>query len=228
MAVAVVERCEQLDHRGGRIGDRAAVNSAVQVHRGTGNAQLERQDPAQPVGKRRPAASDHAGIGDGRDIAAQFVAMFSQKRRQVRATDLLFAFDQEDHVDGKFSVLSERFLDADDVRENLAFVVGRAAGIDHAGFDARLERRRFPQIERIGGLHVVMAVDEHRRPARAMVAAGEDHRMPAGGIFFNREPDFLELLDQPIRARIDLRRIGWIGGYAGEFQELDEVGGGGV
>ena len=52
----------------------------------------------------------------------------------------------------------------------LALVVLRAARDDHlavelVGGDARLERRRFPQLQRIGRLHVVVAVEQHVRGA---------------------------------------------------------------
>jgi len=41
------------------------------------------------------------------------------------------------------------------MRKVLAFVVAGASRKERSAFDARLERRRFPQVERFGRLNVV-------------------------------------------------------------------------
>ena len=65
-----------------------------------------------------------------------------------------------------------------DVQEELAFVVDRAAREDLSVAHRRLERRAVPELERLGGLHVVVAVDEHRRRARRRLAPfADDDRM---------------------------------------------------
>ena len=74
------------------------------------------------------------------------------------AADLFFALDQETYVDGQPIFRSEPGFNALDVRERLAFVVGRTAGVDVAIASRGLEGRGLPKIERIGGLHVVVAV----------------------------------------------------------------------
>ena len=58
-----------------------------------------------------------------------------------------------------------------EVHDELALVVAGAAGVDDVVLVARLERRPHPLVERIGRLHVVVAVDEHRRGALAGTAA---------------------------------------------------------
>ena len=70
----------------------------------------------------------------------------------------------------------------------LAFVVLRAASDDHlavglVGGDAWLERRRFPLLERVRRLHVVVAVEQHVRAAvhGRLLIVRNHHRMPGGG-----------------------------------------------
>jgi len=54
-------------------------------------------------------------------------------------------------------------LDGLDVAVHLALVVGRAARVDVAIANGRLEGRRNPLIQRIGWLHIVMPVAQNRR-----------------------------------------------------------------
>ena len=86
---------------------------------------------------------------------------------------LLFPFDQEVEVHGG---LAARF-DRSEETENLALVVGRAAGEEVAVPDGRLERRRGPLVEGIRRLHVVVTVEEQRRRARNLRPDAPDHGM---------------------------------------------------
>ena len=63
---------------------------------------------------------------------------------EVVAADFFFAFDDELHVDGQPAVRLQPGFDRFDVREHLPFVVGRAAGVDVAVANRRLERRGHP------------------------------------------------------------------------------------
>ncbi len=49
------------------------------------------------------------------------------------------------------------------MHEQLPLVVAGAAGVDALVLVPGLERRTDPLVERIGGLHVVVAVDQHGR-----------------------------------------------------------------
>ena len=49
---------------------------------------------------------------------------------------------------------------------HLAFVVAGSASVDALILDDRLERRRRPQLQRVGRLHVVVTVYEYGRLAR--------------------------------------------------------------
>ena len=85
---------------------------------------------------------------------------------EVLAADFLFAFDQELQVQRQLAGGLDPGLGALDVREHLPLVVGRAAGVEVAVAHGRLERGRDPFVQRVGRLHVVVAVDQHRRAHR--------------------------------------------------------------
>ena len=82
---------------------------------------------------------------------------------QVGAADFFFAFEDQLDVHRQAAVLLQVRFDGLEVHEHLALVVGRAARVDLAVADRRLERRRLPQVERIDRLHVVVAVEENGR-----------------------------------------------------------------
>src|SRR5581483_4457392 len=72
----------------------------------------------------------------------------------------------------------ERPAGLDEAR-SLALIVTGAAGDDDLAptgkrFDARLERRRLPEVERIDRLHVVVAVEQHARPGTVAALADDD------------------------------------------------------
>ncbi len=116
----------------------------MQVHLRARHFHLERGHAAQTVAERRHAARDHAGVGDDRHIAFERVAIILQKPWQVVAANLFLALDDEVQVNGQIAAFFERLLDAENVREDLAFVVRRAPRVDIAVFQDRIERRRIP------------------------------------------------------------------------------------
>ena len=66
------------------------------------------------------------------------------------------------------------------MREHLALVVGGAAGVEVAVAHGGLERGREPGLKRLGGLHVVMPVDQQRRLAGRTQPFGVDDRVALG------------------------------------------------
>src|SRR5262245_60021948 len=91
-------------------------------------------------------------------------------------------------------------------------------------FDTRLERRRFPQIERFGRLHIIMTVNQKMR-ARLPVG-----RWPRGfrdddGIAFGWaesrfQSDALAMLHDPLGAGLQILLVRGLGGNAGETKIL--------
>ena len=98
------------------------------------------------------------------------------KSSRLRGADFLFAFEDDLDVDRQPAVLLQVRLDRLEVHEHLALVVGRAARVDLAVADRRLERRRLPQVERIDRLHVVVAVEQDRRRALGAEPVAVDDR----------------------------------------------------
>ena len=90
--------------------------------------------------------------------------------------DFLVALEEEAEVHRRAAGALQPRLGRREVHEELALVVAGAAGVDDVVLVARLERRPHPLVERIGRLHVVVAVDEHRRGtlAGAQPVRGDD------------------------------------------------------
>ena len=100
-------------------------------------------------------------------------------------------------MSGKRVIGGQQRLERLDLRNHLALVVDRAAGVEVAVALCGLEGRREPFVERIGGLHIVVAVDEHGGLTGSMKPVGVNQRMAFG---FNQarvlHADALELGEQ--------------------------------
>src|SRR5207302_8347824 len=119
----------------------------------------------QPAG----AESDDGGAGlidlallpDGR-VRLEVGQVLLGPRGQVRRTDLLFAFDEP----GQLAWIAPRDcpqrVDRREACDQLALVILGAAGIYRAIALSELERRRLPELERLGRLNVVVVVEKHR------------------------------------------------------------------
>ena len=64
---------------------------------------------------------------------------------------------------------------------DVALVVRRAAGVDAAVLDHRLERRPLPQVERVDRLDVVVGIDDDRRRALGVQPVRVDDGCPPVG-----------------------------------------------
>ena len=109
--------------------------------------------------------------------ALELVLVGADEVVEVDAADFFFAFEDELDVHRQPAVLLQVRFDRLEVHEHLALVVGRAARVDLAVADGRLERRRLPEVERIDRLHVVVAVEEDRRRARRAEPVAVDDRI---------------------------------------------------
>ena len=127
-AVFVAQFGQQLAQGHRRVVHRAAENAGVQIARRAVHRDFKGDDAAQRVGQRRMIGIGHAGVGDDDGVAFQFVPVRFEKFRQVRAADFLLAFDDKGQIAGQGSAGFEIGLDRFEMREVLAFVVGRAAG----------------------------------------------------------------------------------------------------
>ena len=140
---------------------------------------------------------------------ASFSRLLGDERLEVLAADFLFAFDEELHLQRQLAARLDPGFDALDVREHLAFVVGRAAGVDVAVADGRLERRADPFVERLGRLHVVVAVDQGDRFAGHRRRLGVDQRVAGRGDQFGRQAQICRIAWRPSRPPAARRRRAW-------------------
>ena len=119
-------------------------------------------------------------------------------------------FEDDLDVDRQRAGLLQMRLDRLEVHEHLALVVGRAARVDLAVADGRLERRRLPEVQRVDRLHVVMPVEQDGRRACGAQPVAVDDGMP-GRL---DQPDVLQadplhLVPRPLGAAPHVRCVLW-------------------
>jgi hypothetical protein len=87
-----------------------------------------------------------------------------------------------------------------------------------------VERGGIPGLERLGGLDVVVAIDEDGRPARGLERLGVDERVPSGlDQLDDREAHRPEILDEELRGESGVWVVVGLGGDAGDSQERLEL-----
>jgi len=116
-------------------------------------------DELRPVPPFHPAVEDHARVGR--------LVVLGQEAADRLAAGLLLAVadDAEGHRQGPSR---DELLDRLQLHPELALVVGDSSGVEPLPAGLGRERVALPELEWIGGLDVVVAVDEDdRRPRRA-------------------------------------------------------------
>ena len=177
-----------------------------------------------------------ASIADQHQVARHLLAVLGEEARQRGRAALLLALDQ--HGDGNRRPAGDGLPRPDRLQEGheLALVVLRAARHDHLavgllGGDARLEGGRLPQLERVGRLHVVVAVEQHVRPAVGLgpvlgpvlgLVVADHHGMTGGGNDLGVEADLFELARAPLRGLAAFRRVGGVGRDTRNADEIEE------
>src|SRR5438132_9364897 len=126
-------------------------------------------------------------------------------------------------IDRQFAIFFDRLLNPENVRKNLTFVIGRATRKDISVLQNRIERRRIPQIQRIGRLHVVMSVNQNRAPPFPMLVARPNDRVPRGWNQFRLQSNTGQFLDQPVSAFAYSLRIIIVRGNAWKPQKRIEI-----
>ena len=184
-------------------------------------------ETAQRNGERRNVLGEYGGVGHDRQIALEPLGFAGKERLEVRRPDLFFAFDQNLEVDRQRAAHAQVRLDRSEVHQHLAFVVDRAATENLAVAHFSLEGRRVPELERVGRLHVVVAVDQHGRLSRSAEPLGVRDRiavrfqdlcmLKSGGSHalhhcFRAAPDFAAH-----------RRVGRDGGYGDQVGQFANV-----
>src|SRR5207248_4324368 len=152
----------------------------------------------------RDTAGDHPCIRDNSDIALQCIPILTEERAEIPAADFFFSFDHEMQIRRQLAMFLDRFLNSENVRKNLAFVVRRAACKDVVILQDGLERRRIPKLQWIRRLHIVMSVDQNCAASGLMFVARPDDRVPLRGNELRLQPDTRELFNEPICTLLQL------------------------
>ena len=135
-----------------------------------GDVDLRVEHPAQPRADRGRVDVPHVGVADHGDVGAQVFRVRFQELRQVARPDLLLAFHQHGHAARRAAGGLVPEAQRLEPGHGLALVVHRAArdharavrAIDQHGFEGRAG----PELERLGRLHVVVAVEQQMRRRR--------------------------------------------------------------
>jgi hypothetical protein len=91
---------------------------------------------------------------------------------------------------------------------NLAFIVGSAPSIDISVAYFRLESRRSPEFQRLGGLNIVVAVEKNRRLAGGFKRFGVNEGVKTCGDYFDGlEACCAQTLGNPFGSAVDIRFV---------------------
>ena len=183
---------------------------------------FHREDAAESVGERGKFQAGQPVVRDDNGVAAQFPDVLFEKVFEMFAADFLLAFDDEGEIAGQRSAGLQVGFDGVEMGEMLALVIDGATGKERAALDARLERRRFPKVERLGRLHVVVAVHHKVRSGRAACfrprRLGDDNGVAFGRAEARLEANLAAVAQQPLGAGGEILLVLGLGGHAGEAQ----------
>ena len=185
---------------------------------------LDVREAAQRRQNRRQPRREHRRIADDHRVAREALRLTLDEACEVRTADLLLAFGEHDDVHRQRAARAEVRLERLDVQVQLSLVVDGAARVDAAVPHGRLERRRLPQLERLGGLHIVVTVDEHRRCAIAGLAPlADDDRMAIGRDDLGRETDVAHARGKPLGGTHHVGPMLGARAHARDAQELEQL-----
>jgi len=140
------------------------------------------------------------------------------------AADFLFAFDEKGHVRRHRRARLHVGLDGVHVGEELSLVVGGAASEQLTVAHDRFERRRVPRLERLGRLHVVVAVDQDPGSAGPVPpGAGDDDRVAVRRVQFDIQTQRAKEPGEPVGARQHVAAMFGLGRDAREPHERFEL-----
>ena len=195
----------------------------MQVGLRTGQADFETDDTAQ--GRRDDDLVGRRRSGVGKDDAVGFSElglMVVEKLREARGADLFFAFNQEGDAERQVRAALEQAGERNDRDEVRSFVVGGAATPDLTIAHNRFEGRGGPEIQRIGWLHVIVAVEDDVRPFLRTAAAAKHDRVERRRDDLDLEPRLLEQSADMFARTIHARLEGRVGGHARVLHVIDE------
>ena len=165
-----------------------------------------------------------AGIRDDQRVGLELGLILLHVVPQAHAADFFFAFDQHLDVDGQLAGGLVQRIERADVNVHLSFVVGGAAAEEIAAAHGRLKRRRGPQVDRLDGLDVVMAVEKDGGLAGRAQRFGVDEGMHLGGHDLDAiEPGAAQAVGNPLGGALDVRLVLALGADAGDAQQFVQI-----
>ncbi len=170
------DRRERLHQRVCRVHGDAAVQARVEISLARSNPHVEVAEPPQRRVERGDPWLLHAAVEDDRRVRPTLVG--SDPVDDRLAADLLLGVEGEANVDRKLPGSCELMRGADE-HEELGLVVRDPAGEEPTVPLGQLERRRVPEVERVGRLDVeVRVADDRGRSlgARARTDLADDER----------------------------------------------------
>jgi hypothetical protein len=135
----VISPREFLDQLPDRVGDHTAKIAGMYVPVGAASAQFEGCHAAHTVLQLGTAMVMNVSICGDHQVCIQQVSMFLNKTGDMRAADLLFSFQQHEHVAGECAMDCQVRFDGQNLGEVLALIVANAASVDSPITDGRFE-----------------------------------------------------------------------------------------
>ena len=145
------------------------------------------------------------------------------ERDEVGRADFLLPLGQHDQVDRQPAVGGQQRLRGLHVQEKLSLVVGGTARVDAPVAHVRLEGGSRPQLQRLGGLDVVVAVHQHGGgvlPRSAPFA--EHHRVARRLEDLRLQADVPHAVAQPAGGVARVPVVFGLGADGGNAQEVEE------
>ena len=196
----------------------------MQILARAADAEFQRAHAAIADGDRGLVGAPHRAVGRKHAIRLKQLRIRGDHRLQVPTADLLFALEDELHVERQRAARRKERLRDLDRNEHRSLVVGRAARVEAAVAQLWLEGLALPPLEGIGRLHVVVAVHKQGRRARCAQPFAVHHRMAAGReVAHSDGPGLPELRGHPSCGARDVVPMRRIGADARDACELDQL-----
>src|SRR4051794_19132079 len=199
----------------------------MQVAIGGGDLELLIEQTAQRGRDRGRVAVPHAGVADQHVVSLKLVLVGFDEGHEVLRADFFLAFDQESDVDRQRPRHPLPGAAGFDEGHDLALVVLGAARHDDLATIGmvghnRLEWRTVPELERIDGLHIIVAVEQHMRTA-ARDALADDRGMAGGWPHFSGNAEARDVPGKMLGRRLAIGREGRIGGDRLDPQQREQA-----
>ena len=198
-------------------------HAGVHVRLAGSYAKVEVQHPPDAHVEDGLSPANHRPVENQRGVRPTLVLL--DPLHDGVAADLFLAVEGEAHVDRKLA-RSRKLPHGLDEQEQVPLVVGDSAREEAAVAPGELERRRLPELERVGRLHVEVRVAEHRRGRLGAFGGGNlaDHEWPAAvpRDEFGRAASAPNPLGNPLRRPVDVAGVGRVRADGRDGDQLGE------